>query len=78
MEYLSRALNYVVRQPNFNFHPKCRKLGNSHLIFADDIMLMSRGDPISVSMLMCYLNDFAAISGLSANLRKSSIFTTGI
>lgn len=41
-------------------------------------MLMSRGDPISVSMLMCCLNEFAAISGLSANLRKSRIFTAGI
>ena len=78
MEYLSRALNCVARQPNFNIHPKCNKLNISHLIFADDIMLMSRGDPISVSMLMCCLNDFAVISSSSANLRKSNAFTAGI
>jgi len=78
MEYFSRTLNYVARQPDFSFHPKCNKLCISHLIFADDIMLMSRGDPISVSMLMDCLKDFVATSGLSANMGKSSVFTAGL
>lgn len=28
----------------FNYHPRCGKLKITHLAFADDLMLMARGD----------------------------------
>ena len=78
LEYLSRALNCATMNSEFNFHPKCAKLKISHLAFADDIMLMSRGDPISVRILMECLSDFGAKSGLAANVSKSNLFSAGI
>ena len=78
MEYLSRALNCATRNSEFNFHPKCAKLRILHLAFADDIMLMSRGDPISVRILMDCLSNFGVKSRLSLNMKKSNIFSAGI
>jgi hypothetical protein len=35
----------------FHFHLKCGRLGISHLAFADDILLVSRGDKSLVQTL---------------------------
>lgn len=78
MEYLSRSLNCATAFSEFNFHPKCSKLKISHLVFADDLMLMARGDPISVQILMECLWEFNSVSGLRANVLKSNIFTAGV
>ncbi|KAK4422000.1 hypothetical protein Salat_2150700 [Sesamum alatum] len=59
----------------FNFHPKCEKLKITHLLFADDLMLFSRGDRPSVQILMECLQEFRDVSGLTVNTSKSSIFT---
>lgn len=64
MEYLSRSLRKATENSDFNFHPKCGSLKIAHLIFADDLMLFSRGDPISVRILMDTLADFGCKSGL--------------
>ena len=63
---------------DFNFHPKCGGLKITHLAFADDLVLFSRGDPISVSLLMEKLNHFGECSGLSINISKSSFHSAGI
>ncbi|XP_074305736.1 uncharacterized protein LOC141640956 [Silene latifolia] len=48
MEILSRVLRVMRRDPNVSFHPKCAKLDLTHLIFADDLMIFTRGDVPSV------------------------------
>jgi len=48
MEYFSRLLNLASLHPAFHYHPKCRVHGIHHLAFADDILLLSRGDLSSV------------------------------
>lgn len=58
MEYLSRAIKVATSNPNFNFHPKCEKIGLTHLSFADDIILFSRGDVHSVTILHNTLQQF--------------------
>ncbi|KAK4397852.1 hypothetical protein Sango_1260700 [Sesamum angolense] len=63
---------------DFNFHPKCEKLKITHLLFADDLMLFSRGDIPSIRILMECLQEFRDISGLAVNTAKSNIFTAGI
>lgn len=74
MEYLNRQLRTLRHNPNFNYHPKCSKLQIIQLDFADDLLLFSRGDAISVQLLFdCFLN-FSNCSGLEANSEKSSIF----
>jgi len=78
LEYLSRMLKLRTVDTEFNFHPKCGQLKISHLAFADDLMLMARGDPISVKILMDCLKEFAECSGLHVNVLKSCIFTAGV
>lgn len=51
MDYLSRAIKATSSNPNFNFHPKCERIGLTHLSFPDDIILFSRGDQQSVAIL---------------------------
>ena len=78
IEYLSRGLGQLKENPDFNFHPKCGGLKITHLAFADDLVLFSRGDPKSVSLLMDILNHFGACSGLKVSFSKSSFFPAGI
>ncbi|XP_052181884.1 uncharacterized protein LOC127794677 [Diospyros lotus] len=49
-----------------------------HLAFADDLMLMARGDPMSINIIMECLADFGAKSGLAVNSMKSSLYTAVI
>ncbi|KAL0317542.1 UNVERIFIED_CONTAM: hypothetical protein Sangu_2168500 [Sesamum angustifolium] len=78
MEYFSRLIKRKTTDSDFNFHPKCEKLKITHLLFADDLMMFSRGDLPSVHILMECLQEFGDVSGLAVNTSKSSIFTAGI
>lgn len=64
--------------PDFNYHPKCQPLGITHLAYADDLLLLSRGDIGSVNILMKCLNEFGETSGLRANNLKSNIYMVGV
>ncbi|XP_070033019.1 uncharacterized protein [Nicotiana tomentosiformis] len=39
MEYLSRTLKRMSDLPDFKFHPMCKRLKLTHMIFADDLMI---------------------------------------
>jgi len=78
MEYLSRMFKIASMNSYFRFHPKCRPLGINHLTFADDIILLSRGDRQSVAYLYQQLISFRNISGLTINREKSSIYFGGV
>ncbi|KAL2224581.1 UNVERIFIED_CONTAM: Retrovirus-related Pol polyprotein from type-2 retrotransposable element R2DM [Sesamum indicum] len=67
MEYLSRMIKRKTSNSDFNYHPKCEKLKITHLLFADDLMLFSRGDLPSIHILMECLKVFRDVSGLSVN-----------
>ncbi|KAL2246036.1 UNVERIFIED_CONTAM: hypothetical protein Sindi_2871800 [Sesamum indicum] len=78
MEYFSRLVKRKISTSDFNFHPKCKKLKITHLLFADDLMFFSRGDLPSIHVLMECLQEFRDASGLTVNTSKSSISTVGI
>lgn len=78
MKYLSRALKINTTNHDFNYHPKCGKIKLTHLAFAYDIMLSSRGNSKSVSILYHALLQFGMTSGLELNLHKSKLFAVGI
>jgi hypothetical protein len=78
MEYLSRMLILACRQPGFWFHPKCGIHGISHLAFADDVLLLYRGDYSSVNGISQQLTIFGKTAGLDINPSKSSIFFGGV
>ena len=77
-EYFSRLLLRETTQSQYNFHPRCGYLGITHLAYADDLMLFSRGDPPSVRVLWETLVTFGDMSGLRANPQKSSIYMADI
>ena len=78
MEYFSRMLSIATDRPGFKFHPQCDKLQISHLAFADDVILLCRGDNKSVGCLLGALQGFGLVSGLVINPAKSSIYFGGI
>jgi hypothetical protein len=53
-------------------------LGISHLSFADDVILLCRGDRGTVQTLMQLLKTFGKTSGLDINTSKSSIYFGGV
>lgn len=72
MNVLSTILN---QRPNlFNFHRKYKALRITHLFFADDVLLFSRGDKDSISHLIASMDTFAKMSGLHVNPSKSFVF----
>ena len=67
MEYFSRLLKLSSQHENFRFHPKCEVQGITHLAFADDVLLLSRGDSSSVHCLLQQITLFGKTSGLYIN-----------
>ena len=43
MEYFSRLLNQLHDNPHFKYHPKCRKLRITQLLFADEFCSFAMG-----------------------------------
>ena len=72
MNVFSALLNKI--PPSFKYHWKCKDLRLTHLFFADDVLMFTRGDKDSISHIMDTMRTFASISGLSANLLKSQCF----
>ncbi|XP_059310868.1 uncharacterized protein LOC132062283 [Lycium ferocissimum] len=71
MEYLSIYLNELKHVKEFKYHPRCAKLGITHLSFTNDLLLFSRGDPVSVRALhKCFLI-LSEASGLQPNLVRN-------
>ncbi|CAH9111778.1 unnamed protein product [Cuscuta europaea] len=74
LEYLSRLLHNRTNTTAFKFHPKCGKLKITHVAYADDLMLFSKGDFPFIKVLIDALDEFGNVSGLKLNFDKSSIF----
>ncbi|XP_021865115.2 uncharacterized protein [Spinacia oleracea] len=78
MEYLSRCLASLADNPEFSYHPRCKKLDLSHMMFADDSMMFSRADESVVKALFAAFTKFSLASGLEANLHKSEVYLAGV
>ncbi|XP_021764051.1 uncharacterized protein LOC110728715 [Chenopodium quinoa] len=78
MEYLSRCLDELRLTPDFNFHPRCEKLNLTHMMFADDLLMFSRADSVSVKLFFQAFLKFSGASRLSANLDKSEVYLGGV
>lgn len=78
MEYLSRVFKSMGSLPDFKMHPMSKKLKLTHLIFADDLMVFCKGEVGSVKREVEALTHFSRVSGLVANMDKSSLFMVRI
>ena len=78
MNVLSRLLDAAVMHGVFRFHPKCKKVNLTHLCFADDLLIFSKGSLESIIVVQNVLKLFYTFSGLQLNSAKSEIFSTRI
>ena len=46
--FSSVILQQITSNPSFRFHWRCRKMTLTHLLFADDVLLLSHGDAQSI------------------------------
>ncbi|XP_074288177.1 uncharacterized protein LOC141613343 [Silene latifolia] len=78
MEYLSRVMQYITGIVPFKYHPLCSKLRLSHLIFADDLLLFSKGDAASIMVLLRVFATFCQTSGLQMNNSKTNAYLNSV
>ncbi|XP_010687149.1 uncharacterized protein LOC104901294 [Beta vulgaris subsp. vulgaris] len=78
MEYLSRCLDSLKHNPNFNFHPRCERLHITHLMFANDLLMFARANHSPLELLFDAFSKFSYALGLVANLEKSNLYTPGV
>ncbi|KAJ9536498.1 hypothetical protein OSB04_un000335 [Centaurea solstitialis] len=75
MEGFSMLFKQCIEEAaDFGYHNGCDEFGITHLCFADDLFVFTRGDVPSVEVLKKTLSLFALRSGLSPNLQKSDVF----
>ncbi|CAK8544456.1 unnamed protein product [Lathyrus sativus] len=74
MEYFSRMLVRMQKNLDFNHHFRCEKLQLTHLTFADDLLLFSRGDKGSMEILQRTIISFLDSTGMKINPTKSKVY----
>lgn len=78
MEYLSRLLSRVQDVEGFSYHPRCRMPKLTHLLFADALLVFSKGDLRSIEAVKSCLRRYSAASELEANFNKSVVYLAGV
>lgn len=78
MDYLSRLLSQLSTDGSFQFHPKCKRVKVTNLLFVVDLVLFCKADETSVSKLHEVFVKFYNASGLVANARKSCVYLAGV
>ncbi|XP_039032836.1 uncharacterized protein LOC120168062 [Hibiscus syriacus] len=78
MNILSKILNLAADRGIFGYHPKYKKLGITHLSFANDLLIFCKGNLESIVGVTSVLNHFYTLSGLNLNVNKIEFYATGI
>lgn len=74
MEVFTSCINRRTATEDFSYHWGTEEVGLSHLIFADDVLLLCKGELHSVNKLMIAIKEFADMSGFHLNADKSMCF----
>ena len=78
MNVLSQLLDAAIMHDVFRFHPKCKKVNLTHLCFANDLLIFSKGSLESIIGVQNVLKLFYTFYDLQLNSAKSEVFSTGI
>ncbi|XP_026459478.1 uncharacterized protein LOC113360153 [Papaver somniferum] len=78
MEFFSGLLQKQVSSGNYGLHPKCRATKLTHLCFADDVLVVFKGNVQSAQVLSKVVIDFSNFSGLIVNCDKISLFFSAV
>ncbi|XP_038889378.1 uncharacterized protein LOC120079297 [Benincasa hispida] len=60
------------------FNDRCERVGLTHLVFVDDLMIFYATERDSLEFIRQVLTDFVGLSRLVANIGKSSMFVAGV
>ena len=63
--------------PQIGYHPHCRTLALTHLMFANDLILFGKANLPTIQIIKEALQRFSLSVSLEANLHKSQIFLGG-
>lgn len=78
MEVYSNMINSSFDAGLIGFHLLGRNPKVSHLVFAEDIIILFDGTAGSLQGIASYLGSFQRLSGLSMNKHKTDLFTAGL
>ena len=78
MNVLSKLLDAAAKNGVFSFHPKCHRIQLTHLCFADDLLIFSKGNLDSIMGIQKVLELFFSYSGLQLNNTKTELFSSGV
>ncbi|XP_074288854.1 uncharacterized protein LOC141614001 [Silene latifolia] len=78
MEYLTILLAYTTSTMKFRFYPLCKSMKLSSLMFADDLLLFSKGDVDSIMILLRTFSTFSQALGLQMSRGKSNVYFNGV
>ncbi|GJX73331.1 RNA-directed DNA polymerase, eukaryota [Tanacetum coccineum] len=64
----------IEESDEFGYHFGCKELKLSHMCFADDLLVLCKGNKESLKVIKKSLKEFNQVSGLTSNLGKSVMF----
>lgn len=73
-EVLTACVDRSISSNQFSYHWRAKATGISHLVFADDLILFSKGVPGSINTLLRGVTSFSEILGLFPNPEKCTCF----
>ncbi|GJY45431.1 RNA-directed DNA polymerase, eukaryota, reverse transcriptase zinc-binding domain protein [Tanacetum coccineum] len=75
IEVFNLIMSKKIKEYNeYKFHFGCKELKLSHMCFADDLLVLCKGNKGSLEVIKKTLDEFSQVSGLNPNLGKSIIF----
>ncbi|GAA0170421.1 hypothetical protein LIER_24683 [Lithospermum erythrorhizon] len=78
MELMGGLMEEMRIIEEFRFHSRCKEIGLTHLLFADDMFLLCGADCNMFIAVDRVLKDFSRLAGFSPNLNKSKLYFAGV